>query len=453
MNWKRLRQKALEEFYPEQEELEELENLYNELSAFIESEYGFETFFAGSAGRKTCVTGDRDIDVFILFPEGTERDELEDKGLKIGRETFKRFEGDSRIEYAEHPYTKGEIDGFEVEIVPCIDISPENIRSAVDRSPHHAEWVRENLSDEQKKDVVLLKAFLKAQGLYGSSLRTRGFSGYLCEILLAEYGSLKNLVGEAGSWREKELVDVENHHPGDGEGLPDSLEKKFSGSNLRVIDPVDPERNVASVLTEQKYSEFIYTCWQFQDSPGMDFFREKESDFSKFEIRREIEKRRDFIVLEFETVDEPDDIIYPQMRKTLERVEKVLEEKDFKVYETGFHAGEKIRVFLELDSNLPDIRFRRGPKVFHGINHIKEFKSKYSNTFVRGNRLTAKTEREFTQAKDLLKEFLDCEKEELREKGIPGNIASVLVEARMVEPILDDEEWLKFLAEKLKIGQ
>ena len=449
MNWKRLREKILEKFYPTQEELEHLEELYKEISVYIESEYGFETFFAGSAGRKTCVKGDRDIDVFVLFPEETQREELEEKGLRIGEKTFERFEGDSRIEYAEHPYTKGEINGYEVEIVPCIDTSPENIQSAVDRSPHHAEWVRENLSDEQKKDVVILKAFLKAQGIYGSSLKVQGFSGYLCELLIAEYGSMRNLIEEASSWREEEIIDVENHH----EELPERLEEKFSASNLKVIDPVDPERNVASVLTEEKYSEFIYVCWRFNESPGLDFFEQDEKDFSKFEIRREIERRRDFIVMEFETVDEPEDIVYPQMRKSVKRIKKLLEKNDFRVYETGFYVGETIKVFFELESVLPDVRFRKGPMVFHGADHIQEFTSKYSNTFIQGSRLVAKTEREFTEAKNLLKEFLDCSREELREKGIPGNISSRLVEAKMVEPVTDDEEWLKFLAEKLKLGQ
>ena len=448
MKFERLREKALDKLYPDEKELEELEDTYNEISAFIESEYGFETFFAGSAGRRTCVKGDRDIDVFVLFPEDVSREELEDKGLKIGEETFKEFEGDFRVEYAEHPYTKGEIQGFEVEIVPCVDTSPGDIQSAVDRSPHHAKWVRRNLSVEQKKDVVLLKGFLKAGGLYGSSLKVRGFSGYLCELLVQHYGSFQEVVEKVPEWRESTLIDPESHHE---DGLPEELVEKFSEDSLIVIDPVDPDRNVASVLTSENYSKFIYRCWRFSRFPGLDFFEKREKELQKFEIQREVERRDDFIVLEFEPVDEPDDIVYPQMRKAMRRLEKKFEEHEFRIYEKGFHVGGKIRVFFELDASLPGVEYKRGPKVFHGSEHIQEFTSKYENTFVRNERLYAKVEREFTDAKSLMKDFLDGDPGELQEKGIPGNVAEKITEFRMTDPVVDDEEWLKFLAEKLKV--
>ena len=450
MNWKRLRERALEKLYPSEKEIDELEDTYNEISAFIESEYGYETFFAGSAGRRTCVKGDRDIDVFVLFPKDVSREQLEKEGLGIGEETFKEFNGDFQVEYAEHPYTKGEIQGFEVEIVPCVDTSPEDIQSAVDRSPHHAEWVRENLTKEQKEDVVLLKGFLKAGNLYGSSLKVRGFSGYLCEILVAHYGSFREVIENVAEWREETLIDPEEYHV---DGMAKELQKKFSDDSLVVIDPVDLERNVASVLTSDNYARFIYRCWKFQESKGLNFFEKEETSLEKFQLEREIERRADFIVLEFDTVDEPDDIVYPQMRKTMRRLERRLDKNEFRVYEKGFHVGEKIRVFFELDTVLPDIQYQKGPKVFHGTEHIEQFTSKYENTFVSDERICAKIERDYTHAKYLLKDFLSGEVGDLKDRGIPGNIAEKIVEFRMREPILDDEEWLKFLAEKLKVEQ
>ena len=112
MNWKRLHEKVLDEYYPDGEELKEVEEVYKEISDYIKGEFGKETHFAGSAGRKTCMKGDKDIDLFVLFPSDTDRGELEEKGLKIGKEVFEEFEGSYEIEYAEHPYTKGEIKGL-----------------------------------------------------------------------------------------------------------------------------------------------------------------------------------------------------------------------------------------------------------------------------------------------------------------------------------------------------
>jgi tRNA nucleotidyltransferase (CCA-adding enzyme) len=449
MNWKNLRKKVVEEKYPEEEELDNLQAKYEEVSEYIQEEFGVETFFAGSAGRGTCVSGDRDIDIFLMFPEDLDRQELENRGLDIGEETFKQFEGSYNVEYAEHPYTKGEIEGFEIEIVPCYDTDPEDIQSAVDRSPHHARWVKENLSKEQKEDVVLLKSFLKSGGLYGSSLKIQGFSGYLCEILIHEYGSFRDLMEEAKGWREETLIDPENHH----DELPRELENKFSEDSLMVIDPVDSERNVAAVLTTENYARFIHRSWRFDRKPGVNFFREEETEVDRFTVQKEIEERGDFIVVEFDRIDEPEDIVYPQMRKCMARLEDVIRGHEFRVYESGFHVGEKIRMFFELDLSLPGVRYQKGPKVFHGPQHLDEFTSKYENTFVRDERIYAKVEREFMEAKELLKDFLDEEPDELQEKGVPGNVAEKISDFRMTDPLVDDEEWLKFLTEKLKIGQ
>ncbi|MFB6241656.1 MAG: CCA tRNA nucleotidyltransferase [Candidatus Nanosalina sp.] len=448
MNWENLREKVVEKKYPDEEEFDRLWKKYKEVSEYIEGEYGIETFFAGSAGRGTCVSGDRDIDIFLMFPEDLERQELENCGLDIGEETFRHFDGDYDVEYAEHPYTKGEIEGFEIEIVPCYDTDPEEIQSAVDRSPHHARWVKENLDREQKEDVVLLKSFLKAEGLYGSSLKNRGFSGYLCEILIYEYGSLEKLVEEAEQWREKTILDPEMHHKKD---LPEKLEEKFSNDSLVVIDPVDPERNVAAVLTTENYAKFIHRCWKFDQKPGVNYFEREETEVDKFTLQKEVEQRGDFIVLEFDAIDEPEDIVYPQMRKAMKRLQNILENHDFRIYESGFHVGGKIRVFFELGSSLPGVRYQRGPKVFHGPEHLEEFTSKYENTFIRDERIYAKVEREYTEAKELLKDFLDEEPGELEKKGVPGNVADGMQGFRMTDPLVEDEEWLKFLTRKLEV--
>jgi len=449
MNWERIRDKAVSRFYPKTVEVEELQDTYSEISAFIESELGYKTFFAGSAGRGTSVKGDRDIDVFVLFPEDTSREKIENKGLGIGKETFENFEGDYTIEYAEHPYTKGEINGFEVEIVPCVDTNPEDINTAVDRSPHHAKWIEKHLDNKQKEDVVLLKSFLKSGGLYGSSLKVRGFSGYLCELLIEEYGGFRELMEESCDWGEKKVVDPNNHY----DELPEELEQKFSQDSLIVIDPVDPERNVASVLDSENYAKFIHRCWRFEQNPGLGFFEKEETNLDKFGLEQEIEKRSDFLVLEFDSIDEPDDIVYPQMRKVMGRLISKLEKNDFRLYEKGFHVDKKIRIFFELDSQLPEVEYQKGPKVYHGAQHLEEFTSKYENTFLHGERLVAKVDREFTDAKYLIKDFLSSDVKGLKQKGIPKNVAEKIQGFRMTEPALEDEQWLKFLAEKLKVTQ
>ena len=451
MNWTRVRDKVIEENYPDTKELRDARNVYDKISSYIKGEFGLETHFAGSTGRGTCMSGDKDIDLFVLFPKDTDRKTLEQQGLTVGKRAFENFEGEYRVEYAEHPYIKGEIEGHEVEIVPCYKLSPDNIKSAVDRTPHHSKWASENLGEQQKRDAVILKKFLNSGGLYGSSLKVRAFSGYLCEILIAHYGSFKELAEAAENWSQNQVIDPEGHYEGE---LPQDLEEKFSDEPLVVIDPVDPERNVASVMSTENYAKVIHRFWQFNKEPSMKFFHEESRDVSEFEIKQEIDKRAQFLVMEFGSPEAVEDVIYPQMRKALRRIKGELEKQDFRLFESGFHVGdEKTRIFIEVEGTLPELRQQKGPKVFHGVDHLEQFTQKYENTFIKDDRIYAKVDREHTRAKQYLNQFLSKDVEQLEEQGIPEHIAEKIVEFRFTDPVPEDKEWLKYLAKKLNVKE
>ena len=434
MELERVKEKALEKYYPGQEELDQAQQIFGRISGVIREKYGLEAHFAGSAARETCRKGDKDIDVFVLFPEDTSRQELEEEGLKIGRYVFDEFDGEHHVEYAEHPYTKGEILGHEVEIVPCIDTAPDSIRSSVDRTPHHTRWVKQNLDKQQRKDVVALKAFLEAQGLYGSSLKTRGFSGYLCEILVAYYGSFEELIDAAKSWNREKRIEFNNS------------DKEFE-SDFVVVDPVDSDRNVAAVLSPENYARFIFEAWSLYRNSGVSKFS-KHDEFDEFVLKQEIDDRGDMIVLEFERPEEVDDIIYPQLRKLKRLLEKKLVKSDFRVYESGVHADQKCRIFFEVERDLPNVEIVKGPEVFHNEKHLDQFDSKYSNTFVEEQRLCAKIPREVTDAQNFVKNFVDGGASELREKGVPAQLSPHVEESKFADPMEGDREWLKYLYRK-----
>ncbi|MFP4229742.1 MAG: CCA tRNA nucleotidyltransferase [Candidatus Nanohaloarchaea archaeon] len=434
MKLQQLKRRVIEEHYPDKKELEEAHEVFKKVEEYVEKEYGLESHFAGSAGRGTSRKGDKDVDIFVLFPEDTSRKELEEKGLEIGKKAFKKFSDNHHIEYAEHPYTKGSIDGHEVEVVPCYDTDPENIQSAVDRTPHHTRWIEKELDDQQRKDVVALKVFLDAQGLYGSSLEVQGFSGYLCELLIAEYGSFEALIESAPDWeREKSIEVVEP-------------EKEFE-SNFVVVDPVDPGRNVAAVLTEQNYAKFIFKAFQLRENPGYSMF-ERSEEFSEFELKKEVDRRADVLVVEFERPEEVKDVLYPQMRKLKRLLLKKLRKASFRVFSSGVHVGESCRMFFEVERSLPETETVEGPEVFHNEKHLNQFLTKYRNVFVQDERLCAKTERDFTDARNLVRDMLDGEASDLKMRGVPGGLASEVEESSFVDPLSGDEKWLKYLYRK-----
>ena len=449
MDWERLRQKILKQNYPTEEEIEEAQEKYKEISNFIEENFNVKTKFCGSTARKTFMKGHKDIDIFILFSEEISKEELERKGLEIGQKVFEHFGGNYRKEYAEHPYTKGEINDLEVEIVPCYDLPIGEIKSSVDRTPHHTEWCLNNLAEKQRKEVVILKTFLKTNELYGSSLKVQGFSGYLCEILIAKYGSFRKLIQNAQNWDKHQTIDIENHHKNN---IPRRLRDKFSENNLTVIDPTDPERNVAAVLSKENYAKFTYNSMKFAQEPGIDKFQTQEHQYTNTQIRNEIDKRGTITTIKFPAIDNVEDILYPQLRKTVRRLAQIIKDQDFQIYSKGFHVSKDyIRIYFETDDELPEIKELEGPAPFHGKKHVMEFEEKYSNTWIEGQRLKTKVDRDYTLVKQFLISKIPRDQEKLRAKGIPEEVASQMIDHRFVDPTSGNQQWLNYLGKQFNI--
>ena len=142
----------------------------------------------GSAARGTWLSGTHDIDTFMCFPEETPRKELETLGMAIAREVAKLAEYATDC-HAEHPYLNIVFKGFDVDLVPCFRVSSaSHIKSAVDRTPFHNDFVKAHIKGFED-EVLLLKQFMRGCGVYGSELKTQGFSGYLTELLIIHYGS------------------------------------------------------------------------------------------------------------------------------------------------------------------------------------------------------------------------------------------------------------------------
>ncbi|MDY6770657.1 MAG: CCA tRNA nucleotidyltransferase [Candidatus Nanohaloarchaea archaeon] len=432
---------VLEQVWPDEAERRRSREQFKEIQRFIEDEFDRQAELMGSLAKGTFLAGDKDLDIFVFFDADTSGEILEEDGLAIGEAVFDRFDGTYEVEFAEHPYTKGEIDGFEVEIVPAYDIdSPAELKSSVDRTPLHTEWVNNALSTEEKREVVLLKAFLKGRGLYGSSLRVEGFSGYLCELLIAEYGGFRSLLKAAVDWERETVIDVADHH----DGLPEELAEKFADEDLVVIDPTDPERNVASVLSSENYARFIYEAWRYLQEPSLDAFFPEEPVVDPDRLEEELDAHGTFVVLELDRPDVVDDILYPQLRRLMRRLRQEMVGRGFELFDSGFHVTEdRVRlVFDPLVEELPDRVKHHGPAVFHNEEHLQQFTEAYDRVWVEDDRLVTVVEREHTTPREVLAAFLDGD---LPEQGVPGNLVEPMQDASFVDVRPGGEDWDRFL--------
>jgi len=350
----------------------------------------------GSTARGTWIAGDRDVDLFVRFPADLPREELEAYGLQIGRQVFP----EGREEYAEHPYVVGQRGGFDVDLVPCYAVADATqIQSAVDRTPFHTEYLNEHLDDDLTGDVRVCKQFLTGIGVYGSDLRTRGFSGYLTELLVLECGGFRPFVEAAADWHPPVKIDPEDH----GRATFDDP--------LVVIDPTDPERNVAAVCSESNVARLQHYARELLADPRVDLFLPAERDpLDTDAVAAAFEKRETTpVALVFETPDLVEDDLYPQLRKSLAGIVSLLDREGFDVLRSDLFADDERAVLLaELEVlERPAVARHEGPPV-HVRQHAEGFFGRYESDetvtgpFIEGDRYVVEREREHTTAAALL---------------------------------------------------
>lgn len=323
-----------------------------------------ELCLVGSIPKGTHLSNP-DIDLFMLFDPAVPRQRLEMLGVKIGKEAI-----GGKEHYAEHPYIRGEFMGLDVDIVPAYKVVEAGGKmTAVDRTPFHTEYVMASLKDRQKDEVRLLKRFMKGIGAYGAEIRTEGFSGYLCELLVIKYGTFAGVLEAAAGWSRFEVLHLDTAVP-----------KKFKAP-LTFIDPVDPNRNVASPVSIDTAALFVHAARDYLAAPSLKFFfPEPVTTDDRGVLAEKMEHRGDIIAITLPRPDIIDDILYGQIKKFVRNVSNHLTNRDFNVLHSGYFVNGDIIFFFELSHRLISLAVaHRGPPVW-----VRENASDFLNKW-KGN--------------------------------------------------------------------
>jgi len=322
---------------------------------------------AGSAARGTFLQDRLDIDLFLLFPPDLSRERLREEGLSLGRAVLT----DPETRYAEHPYLRGKFAGFSVDAVPGFAITdPSHPLSPVDRTPFHQEYLVTRESPETVAQVRLAKQFFRSLGVYGSEAKTEGFSGYLTELLVIRFGSLRQLLLAARDWRVPVQLAERGKEP---PRLPADVA-------LVLADPVDPNRNVASALSRRNLGLFILAAGAYLDDPGPRFFEVRAvPPLPKDQALSLVRARGTHVtVVELARPDLVDDTLYPQVRKAARAVADELGRSEFSVLGEASSADTTLVVItVELaHPRRPQVRVQDGPPA--GIDRTGHFLEKWS---------------------------------------------------------------------------
>lgn len=444
----------LEDIKPTLEEKQEIDDVSASIINFLQTTCDSENIKAkvalvGSVAKNTALKGNSDIDIFIAFPLDTDKQYLKDTGLDLAHKCCYEFGAHAEHHYASHPYVTSDIDGFEVDIVPCYDIEDgSQLKSAVDRTILHTRYVKANLTENQEDEVLLLKRFMAMTGTYGSEFKVGGFAGYLCELLIIYYGTFENVLKEAVNWQYGHSIDLENY------GTSSQFEDP-----LVVIDPTDENRNVGAALRLDKLAEFIQSARNYLASDNKkDYFYPLNRNLNKDDILNEFEKRNSkLITVKFDIPDMPLDTLHPQLRKTTEALERKLNDEEFNVFKADYWSDEDKYAIILLEmasSKLNDIKVNVGPKVFFR-KACDNFANKYGreNCYIDGDFLVHAQKREFSDAADLVSHIFT--KEHINLIKVGKNLKKAIITTYEFIDIadIDDEDYLEFLDDFITPGQ
>jgi tRNA nucleotidyltransferase (CCA-adding enzyme) len=412
----------------------------------------------GSVAKNTWLRDCPEIDVFMRVPTTTPKEAFGTVCLEIAKEAT---EGYTQIErFAEHPYLEAVTDdNVWINIVPCYKIKRGKWKSATDRTPFHTDYVKPLLDEQKGGEIRLLKKFTKGVGVYGAEIKVGGFSGYLCELLVMNYGSFTKVLQATTDWKEKTVIDYKGHYP-----KLDDIKKLFD-EPLVMIDPVDKGRNVAAAVRKERLDDFIAASRAFLKAQEMKFFYPPQTEaLQPTELVNTINARGSTIVfVSFEACPSVPDILWGQLYRSQRALQKLIQRHNFTVLRDAVWSNEKnLTTFVfEVENRfLPNMKRHLGPPL-RKKEECEKFLRKHvgaestvSGPRIEEGRWVVYTKRNYTDVTKLLKETLgdggtNVGVAELVSKAVADSL-KVRVNDEILETYSGSPEFAKFLTDYLE---
>jgi tRNA nucleotidyltransferase (CCA-adding enzyme) len=356
-----------------------------------------DVVFGGSFAKGTWLPHHADIDIFVKIKPSVGVEKFEEMGRNIGSEALKNF--GPKLRYSDHPYVEVFVNNVRVNVVPCYDVQQGKWQSAADRSPFHTHYISSHFDNEKRRQARLLKKFFKSVGIYGAEISTEGFSGYVSEVLVLKYSSFENVLRAAADWQERQIIAVSDY---------DSDFVKASNGPLIIIDPVDRRRNLGTAISPQSVAKFMLAARAFLEKPSLEFFEEGKSH------RRGARKLLlpNVLVVEFSHEKKSPDIIWGQLKRSINAIAKQLELAHFEVLRSSCVTDERSSAalaFLLESITLPAYTKKKGPQIFRRkdtASFLSNRKKPLAIWVDREMRVVMLIERKATDARKFVKSLL-----------------------------------------------
>lgn len=184
----------------------------------------------------------------------------------------------------------------------------------------------------------------------------------LVETLILHYRSFLETLKQASTWKLGISLDIEK--PAAGQ----DLRAREFGSPLIVIDPVDPNRNLAAAIRDDKLWGFVGASRELLKNPGIwYFFPPKSKPKTKAQFSKLLDgQNRDIVAMSFEHPRMVPDVLWGQLLKIENSIMELMTRQDFHPVRSTVWSDEarSSAILVELDTSiLPEVQLREGPPV------------------------------------------------------------------------------------------
>lgn len=357
----------------------------------------------GSYAKGTWLPKRADIDIFVKFHADTTEKEFIEAGKKIGFASLQQFK--PYVRYAEHPFVEAEIGDTKVNVVPCYDVQEGAWKSSADRSPFHTKFMIKSLTDTMRNEVRLLKAFLKANDIYGAEIATQGFSGYVAEVLVLNFGSFENVLKEISQLKAGQVIG--------------KTTKQFD-TKIVIIDPIDENRNLGAAISTENIGKFVLASRAFLRKPAISFFTSKKKTPKM--------NAKNVLVLSFRYKPRSPDIIWGQIKRAATSITTQMNQAGFSVLKrSAIISDDNVAslLFLLQSTKLDDLQTRLGPEFFVS-EHVEKFivanKKKSLAMWINDDgKVCSLQKRQNTDAQKFLKILIQYN---IEKSGVPAGLKS-----------------------------
>jgi tRNA nucleotidyltransferase (CCA-adding enzyme) len=361
-----------------------------------------DVVFGGSFAKGTWLPDHADIDIFVKIKRSVGAEKFEEMGRQIGSKALKMY--GPKLRYSDHPYVEVFVKNVRVNVVPCYDVEQGKWQSAADRSPFHTQYISSHFDNEKRRHARLLKKFFQSVGIYGAEISTEGFSGYVSEVLVLKYSSFENVLRSAADWQERQIIAVCDY---------DSDFVKAFNSPLIIIDPVDSRRNLGTAISQESVAKFMLAARTFLDKPSIEFFRESNKKYRYNGPSKKL-LLPNVLVVEFSHEKKSPDIIWGQLKRSINAIAKQLELAHFEVLRISCITNERnsaALAFLLESITLPAYTKKKGPEIFRRKDTASFLSNRKRTRPIaiwvdREMRISMVIERRFTDARKFVKSLL-----------------------------------------------